>query len=161
MNRTDELSTLIDDFVFHERRVADQPAVRVSVFLAEGEVLRLVARSRSTAMGLPEVTYRLGQGLTGRVFSNAGFTVPSNMSNRWRDTASEYSSFIGCPIVVGNQTVGALSFDCQTQLPLSVPRPGQRSPVNLIRGLGVKPLMTPLPVMSVEPRGKTLSDLRN
>jgi transcriptional regulator with XRE-family HTH domain len=126
MDRADHLSDLIGDFVFRDRRIADQSSPRVSVFLAEGDILRRVAASGNSPRTLPNLTFRVGEGITGMAFSRTGLAWAPDMPASIREPGDEsIRSFIACPIVVSDKPVGVLNLDSQTKLefgPTDIPR---------------------------------------
>jgi len=117
MDRADHVSNLIRDFVFRDRRIADQPALRISVFLAEGDILRCVATSTHAANRLPGLTFRVGEGITGRAFSMPGLAVAPEMSTAIPKPGDErIQSLLACPIMVSGKPVGVLNLDSQAKL---------------------------------------------
>lgn len=121
MKRQDELSALVDDFVFRDRRVADQPAVRVRAFLADGDILRCVAASGTTSGGLPNLAFRRGAGVTSIAFSTDGLVIGSEMPSELREPGDDKSrSFIACPILAADTSsaAGVLALDSSRTLPI-------------------------------------------
>lgn len=116
MDSADHISELIRDFVYRDRRIADQPGLRVSIFLVEGDVLRRVATSADDSKKLPDLTYRVGQGITGKVFSTMKFTVAPDMAGAIREPSDEWSrSQLACPMTVSGEPVGVLSLDSRAK----------------------------------------------
>lgn len=58
---------------------SDQPGLRISVIVADGDLLTRVASSGDFPTRLPDLTYRVGQGITGKVFSQPGFAMAPDM----------------------------------------------------------------------------------
>lgn len=117
MRSGDHVSELIRDFVFRDRRIADQPELRASVFLAEGDLLRRVATSVDGSSRTPDLTYRVGQGLTEKVFSQPGFAIAPDIPAATREPGDEaIRSSVACPMVVGGRAVGVVNLDSQAKL---------------------------------------------
>ncbi len=117
MGRLDHISELIGDFVFRDRRIADQPALRINVYLADGDILTCVAVSGTGRAIPPDITLHAGDGITGKAFSLASLAVAPDIRAAIREQGDErVRSLIACPIVVSGKPVGVLSLDSETRL---------------------------------------------
>lgn len=117
MDRADHVSELIGDFVFRDRRIADQPALKICVFLADGDILRPVATSVNAPGMLPDFTLSVGEGITGKAFSLSGIAVVPDMPAAIRELGDvPIRSFMACPIVVSGKPVGVLDLLSLTKL---------------------------------------------
>jgi transcriptional regulator with XRE-family HTH domain len=115
MNRTKQLSQLMADFVFRDRRIADQPSLKVTFLLADGRILRRVATSSDDADDLPDIT--IGEGITGKAFSARGLAVAPDMPTAIPEPGDDtIRSMIACPIVGSYEPIGVLNLASQVQL---------------------------------------------
>lgn len=120
MSSADQLSQLIGDFVFRDRRIADQPSLRISAFFADGDILRRVATSGNAPGTSSDLTFRVGEGIIGKAFSRTGLVVVPDMPAAVREHGDyRIRSLIACPIVVSDRPLGVLNLDSQTKLELN------------------------------------------
>jgi transcriptional regulator with XRE-family HTH domain len=125
-----EVTSLLDDFVFRDRRIADVPSIRVNVYLAERDTLRLAARSRTAPEVLPKKFYGIGAGFTGAAFHGA-FSAASDIllpedppadndlpcielmriPNVRRPENGNMGSILACPIESGAGPIGVVSLE--------------------------------------------------
>ncbi len=115
MEHKERLSQLIRDFVFRDRRIADQPSLRINVFLAEGDILRRVATSSDVSGHLPDPTFGIGEGVAGKAFSRMSLAPVTSAVRRERGD-DRIRSVISCPVIVSDRPLGALSLDSQIKL---------------------------------------------
>lgn len=122
MDSARHISELIRDFVFRDRRIADQWGLRLSVFLADGDLLRRIATSNADAMELPDLTFRVGEGITGKAFSKREFVVlTDNIPTTICELSDEYiRSALVCPIIVNKRPTGVLSLDSNVKSKFSL-----------------------------------------
>ena len=121
MGRADQVPELIGDFVFRDRRIADQPTLTISVSLVDGDILRRVAVSGNAPGMLPDLTLRAGEGLTVEAFVSASFALAPDMPAAIREPGDERIRFcITCPMVARGKVVGILTLASQTKLEFSV-----------------------------------------
>lgn len=135
MNPAGELTALVDDFVFRDRRIADFPFTRVNVYLAERDTLRLVARSCTAPQALPNKFYKIGAGATGAAFHGrivaasdielaedppADNNLPCIELMRIpkvpRAEDAKAGSILACPIRTDAGPIGVLSLESQKSL---------------------------------------------
>ena len=116
MNRSDPLSDLLADFVFRDRRIADQRSLRTSVFLAEGDVLRRVPKTGDSSDPTEDFVVPPKEGITGRVFSEPALAVTNDIPADSDRSDDHVYSTIACPIFGGNTPLGVLSLDSFAKL---------------------------------------------
>jgi len=115
MNRTKQLSQLMADFVFRDRRIADQRSLKVTLLLADGSILRRVATSSDEPDDLPDIT--IGEGITGKAFSTKGLAVAPDMPTPIREPGDDtIRSMIACPVVGSYEPIGVLNLASRVQL---------------------------------------------
>ncbi len=99
MTLSNEVSTLVDDFVLRDRRLGDHSSTTVDVLLAEGGESRLIARSRTPAAELPSQKQRV---------KIPNFKYIRDTSMTMGDDA-DIRSRVVCAVASGTTTLGMLS----------------------------------------------------
>lgn len=110
MKSLDFVASLIDDFVFHDRRVVDQPAVTISAYLGEGNYFQHSVTSSNSPFAPPPY-----QGIVVRdtedLFSRVQF-IHSEQSSAHGLPIDEQGTRILSVIEIDHRPAGVLLFRC-------------------------------------------------